>query len=100
MRADRRLDGFKVVADNCEALPCVFETRLPSMDYDMAMYISTVAPDPAYLTSSFTCDQIPTAEAPDGYNWWGVCYPEMDELFKQQAATVDPTALSLRPHEA
>ena len=28
----------------------------------MAMYISTVAPDPAYLTSSFACDQIPTEE--------------------------------------
>ncbi len=27
--------GFDVVADNCEALPCVFETRLPSLDYDL-----------------------------------------------------------------
>ena len=43
--------GFKVVADNCEALPCVFETRLPALDYDLAMYISTVAPDPTYLTT-------------------------------------------------
>ena len=38
--------GFNVVADNCEALPCVFETRLPGLDYDLAMYISTVSPDP------------------------------------------------------
>jgi peptide/nickel transport system substrate-binding protein len=47
--------GFNVVADNCEALPCVFETRLPALSYDLAMYISTVAPDPVYLTSSFSC---------------------------------------------
>ena len=54
--------GFNVVADNCEALPCVFQQRLPALDYDMAMYISTAPPDPTYLTASFTCSQIPTEE--------------------------------------
>ena len=24
--------GFNVVADNCEALPCVFQTRLPALE--------------------------------------------------------------------
>ena len=32
--------GFNVIADNCEALPCVFQQRLPALDYDMGMYIS------------------------------------------------------------
>lgn len=73
--------GFDVVADNCEALPCVFETRLPSLDYDMAMYISTVAPDPTYLVATNLCDQIPSEENDfQGQNSTGWCNPEADEL--------------------
>ena len=53
--------GFNVVPDNGSAEE-VFQQRLPAMDYDMAMYITTVAPDPQYLTTSFTCAQIPTEE--------------------------------------
>jgi ABC-type transport system substrate-binding protein len=53
--------GFNVVADNCEA-ECVFQQRLPTGDWDMAMYISTAPPDPTYLVPSFTCDNIPTEE--------------------------------------
>ena len=68
--------GFNVKADNCEALPCVFETRLPSLDYDMAMYINTVAPDPAYLRT-WGCDQIPTEENGfQGQNSNGWCNEE------------------------
>ena len=52
--------GFKVTADNCDA-DCVFQQRLPGMDYDLAMYISTAPPDPTYLIPSFAGDQIPTA---------------------------------------
>lgn len=72
--------GFKVEADNCEALPCVFETRLPSLDYDMAMFINTVAPDPAYLRT-WGCDQIPTEENNfQGQNSNGWCNEEATEL--------------------
>jgi peptide/nickel transport system substrate-binding protein len=39
--------GFKVRADNCDAA-CYFQQRLPALDYDMAMYISTAPPDPGY----------------------------------------------------
>jgi ABC-type transport system substrate-binding protein len=76
-----KAQGFDVVADNCEALPCVFETRLPSLDYDMAMYISTVSPDPTYLVATNLCDQIPS-EANDfqGQNSTGWCNPQADEL--------------------
>ena len=51
--------GFNVVAYNCDA-ECYFQKRLPGMDYDLAMYISTAPPDPAYLVSSFTSDNVPT----------------------------------------
>ena len=53
--------GFNVVADNCDA-DCVFQQRLPGLDYDIGMYINTAPPDPSYLTTAFACDQIPTEE--------------------------------------
>ena len=69
--------GFDVVADNCEALPCVFETRLPGLDYDFAMYISTVSPDPTYLNDVFECTNIPTEENDfQGQNQSGWCNEE------------------------
>ena len=37
--------GFNVVPDNCDAA-CVFQQRLPALDYDLAMYINTAQPDP------------------------------------------------------
>ncbi len=82
--------GFNVRADNCEALPCVFETRLPSLDYDMAMYINTVAPDPAYLRT-WGCDQIPTEENDfQGQNSNGWCNEEATELLIAADAELDP----------
>ena len=85
--------GFKAHADNCEATPCVFQTRLPSLDYDLAMYISGVAPDPAYLTSNWRCDQIPT-EANNflGQNSQGYCNPDVDTLLAQADAELDADA--------
>jgi len=82
--------GFNVVADNCEALPCVFETRLPSLDYDLAMYISTAPPDPAYLTTSFTCDAIPTEENGfQGQNQQGWCNEEASAALEEADKTID-----------
>ncbi len=85
--------GFNVVADNCEALPCMFETRIPSLDYDLTMYISTVAPDPTYLTATNLCDQIPS-EANDfqGQNNQGWCNEEADALLRAADAELDETA--------
>ena len=63
--------GFNVVAYNCDA-ECYFQKRLPGMDYDLAMYISTAPPDPAYLVASFTKDNIPTeANNQVGQNFQG-----------------------------
>lgn len=81
--------GFNVVADNCEA-ECVFQQRLPSLDYDLGMYISTAPPDPQYLTSSFTCDQIPTEENEfAGQNSQGWCNEEASAALLEADATVD-----------
>lgn len=83
--------GFKAHADNCEALPCVFETRLPSLDYDMGMYINTVAPDPAYLRT-WGCDQIPTEENDfKGQNSNGWCNEEATAQLIAADAELDET---------
>lgn len=86
--------GFNVNADNCDAA-CYFQKRLPALDYDMAMYISTAPPDPGYLTSSFVCDQIPTAANKNaGQNSQGWCNTEASNLLYAADAEVDATVRS------
>jgi peptide/nickel transport system substrate-binding protein len=82
--------GFKVKADNCEATPCVFQTRLPSLDYDLGMYINTVTPDPSYLTNNFTCDQIPSdANGNKGQNQQGWCNEKASKDLKDADVELD-----------
>lgn len=86
--------GFNVNADNCDAA-CYFQKRLPALDYDMAMYISTAPPDPGYLTSSFVCDQIPTAANNNaGQNSQGWCNKEASDLLYAADAEVDTAVRS------
>jgi peptide/nickel transport system substrate-binding protein len=92
--------GFDVVADNCEALPCVFETRLPGLDYDMGMYINTVSPDPTYLTT-WECDQIPTEENDfKGQNQQGWCNEEASALLAASDEELDEEARAAEVKEA
>ena len=84
--------GFNVVPDNGSAEE-VFQQRLPALDYDMAMYISTVAPDPQYLTTSFTCAQIPSEENNfQGQNSTGWCNEEASAALEEADVTVDEAA--------
>lgn len=84
--------GFNVVADNCDAA-CYFQQRLPSLDYDMAMYISTAPPDPSYLVPGFTCAQIPTeANQQQGQNSTGWCNEEASAKLEESDVTVDEAA--------
>jgi hypothetical protein len=84
--------GFNVIADNCDAA-CVFQQRLPSLDYDLGMYISTAPSDPGYLTPAFHCDQIPGPENNNqGQNSQGWCDEAASEALTQADATVDETA--------
>src|SRR5690606_10516486 len=81
--------GFNVVADNCDAA-CFFQQRLPALDYDLAMYISTAPPDPSYLTASFTCGQIPTED--NGYvgqNSQGWCNEDASAALEAADQSVD-----------
>jgi len=83
--------GFQVVADNCES-DCVFQQRLPALDYDMAMYISTAPPDPTYLIPSFTCDNIPTSENGNkGQNFQGWCNQKASDDLHTSDVTADQT---------
>ncbi len=81
--------GFNVVADNCDAA-CYFQQRLPALDYDMAMYISTAPPDPSYLIPAFTCKNIPSDENnQQGQNSTGWCNEEASAMLEQSDITVD-----------
>jgi peptide/nickel transport system substrate-binding protein len=85
--------GFKVVADNCDSA-CVFQKRLPALDYDIGMYINTAPPDPGYLTS-FTCDQIPTdANGNKGQNQQAWCNDVATKALKDSDKEVDPAKRS------
>jgi peptide/nickel transport system substrate-binding protein len=57
--------------------------------YDIAEW-STAADDlPDPNTATWLCSEIPSPDNPAGGNWQGVCSEELDELFTQQAVTVD-----------
>jgi peptide/nickel transport system substrate-binding protein len=57
--------------------------------YDVAEYSSVGSfPDPE-ISNNWLCSQISSAENPDGANWQGYCNPQMDELLKKQATTLD-----------
>jgi peptide/nickel transport system substrate-binding protein len=58
--------------------------------YDVAEFSSSANAFPDPDTNGFMCDQIVNADNPDGSNTQGYCNPALDELFKQQAVTVDP----------
>jgi peptide/nickel transport system substrate-binding protein len=95
-----RAAGFNVVADNCDAA-CYFQQRLPALDYDMAMYISTAPPDPAYLTAAFVCDQIPTDEnGQQGQNSTGWCNEEATDLLYAADKEVDGDARAALVNQA
>lgn len=83
--------GFNVIADNCDAA-CYFQQRLPSLKYDMAMYINTASPDPS-ITSIMHCDQVPSeANGNQGQNSVGWCNEEASALITQSDQTVDEAA--------
>ena len=62
-------------------------------EYDIAEYSSSPfgPPDPE-ASDNWRCDQISSADKPDGVNWQGYCNPELDTLFDEQAVTADPVA--------
>ena len=69
----------------------VFQKRLPALDYDLTMLITSATADPS-VTWAMAGDQIPTAEHSfQGANSSGWCNEEAGELMKQSDAELDPT---------
>ena len=58
-------------------------------EYDITHWVDGMYYFPSPDTSYFLCDQIPTSAKPDGYNWFGVCNPELEKLFAQQSVEID-----------
>ena len=59
--------------------------------YEIAQYssVQNSYPDPD-ASSGWVCDQIASADNPDGANTQGYCNPEIDKLMAEQATTLDP----------
>lgn len=81
-----------------ELLPNTYEVLWAAYDqngpmahgqYDMTHFSDGLWYFPSPDTSYFLCDQIPSDANPYGYNWYGVCDPKLDELFKAQAVELD-----------
>jgi ABC-type transport system substrate-binding protein len=90
--------GFNVVADNCDAA-CYFQTRLPSLDYDMAMYIQTAQPDPT-VTSTMHCNQVPSEENNNqGQNTVGWCNEEASALMDESDQNLDTASRVEQIHQ-
>jgi peptide/nickel transport system substrate-binding protein len=63
---------------------------LLNYDYDLAIFGSTNSPLSPNTSELFSCEQVASAEHPDGGNNTGWCDPEFDALDRQINATVDP----------
>jgi peptide/nickel transport system substrate-binding protein len=61
-------------------------------EYDISEWSDLPDDFPDPNSYKWLCDEIPSADYPAGGNWWGVCFEELDELFAQQARTVDQDA--------
>jgi peptide/nickel transport system substrate-binding protein len=90
--------GFNVVADNCDAA-CYFQQRLPALDYDLAMYINTAAPDPT-VTSILSCEQVPSEENNNqGQNSTGWCNEEATQLMHDSDSELDEDTRADQIHQ-
>lgn len=90
--------GFNVVADNCEAA-CVFQQRMPALDYDLGMYIQTASPDPT-VTAIMSCDAIPSdANNNVGQNSTGWCNEDASALMVASDQNLDVASRVDQIHE-
>jgi peptide/nickel transport system substrate-binding protein len=80
--------GFNVKADNCDAA-CVFQQRLPALDYDLGMYIQTASPDPT-VTGIMSCEAVPSeANNNQGQNNSGYCNEDASKLMHESDQELD-----------
>jgi peptide/nickel transport system substrate-binding protein len=58
-------------------------------EYDIAQWSDGAYDYPDPTVPYFLCSEIPSDDYPDGSNWYGICDPELDELFQTQSVTLD-----------
>jgi peptide/nickel transport system substrate-binding protein len=59
-------------------------------DYEMGGWSHGLrVPDPE-VSNRYLCSEIASAENPAGSQWYRYCNPEVDDLLRQQATTLDP----------
>ncbi|MCJ7658615.1 MAG: peptide ABC transporter substrate-binding protein [Anaerolineales bacterium] len=68
-------------------------------EYDIVEWSTQGADFPDPNLPDWLCEEIPSADYPAGANWQGVCMEELDDLFAQQAVTVDQEARIQLFHE-
>jgi ABC-type transport system substrate-binding protein len=62
---------------------------LATGNYQTGGYTTSFSPDPD-PGDNFKCAGIPTADAPNGANWYRNCDPDLDRLSTAQASEPDP----------
>jgi peptide/nickel transport system substrate-binding protein len=59
-------------------------------NYDLAQWSSQAEGFPDPSENQWLCSEIPSDESPAGNNWYGICDPEMEALFRGQEVEMDP----------
>lgn len=62
---------------------------LASGKYDTGGYTTAFTPDPD-PADTFQCDGIPTADKPDGQNWYRLCDKDLDSMTAAEQKEADP----------
>jgi peptide/nickel transport system substrate-binding protein len=91
-------EGFAITTDNGDPAT-VFQQRLPTGDYDMAMFIEVTSPDPT-VTGIMSCDAIPSAANQNqGQNQWWWCNQAASALEKKSDLELDPATRLTEIHQ-
>lgn len=85
--------GFEMLPQNYPS-PTLFGTYaqngpLATGKYETGGYTTSFSPDPD-PSDAFKCSGIPTADAPNGGNWYRLCDKDLDKLSQDQAKEPDP----------
>jgi peptide/nickel transport system substrate-binding protein len=82
--------GIEAIKDNSDA-DTLFQTRVPQMDTELALYINSASPDPS-VTAIYACENIPTPENSfAGQDNTGWCNQQATDLMHQSDKVADET---------
>lgn len=93
-----KAQGFSVSTDNSSA-DTYFQQRLPTGDYDLAMFIEVTSPDPT-VTGIMACSSIPSAANQNqGQNQWWWCNQPASALMVKSDLELDPAVRATEIHQ-